>query len=449
MKMPHSIRQLFDFEKHELRIVVLSASYFFLLLCAYYILRPIREAMGIARNADDLPSLFLATMLVTFLLAPVIGALVSRYRRNQFIPIAYHFIAANLLLFFIALKFVSAENLFTVGIIFYVWLTVINLLLVSLFWGFMSDGISFEKSKKLFPAIAVGGTLGAIFGSNITRMFVELVGQSYLLLVAIAFLYLAIKVMKMIDREFADSSLKPVLETTIIVDSLKPVTDEKNNKSQISLWTSGIRFAFSSPYILAIAGYIFFYSITSTFLYFQQGQLVSNVTDVPFERIEIFANIDIWTNILTLLMQLFISSQLLKKFGIGIILLGLPLLTLIGFISLSIYQTIAILIVFQSVRRALNYGLFKPAREMLFTLIPTEQKYKAKSFLDTFIYRSGDAIGALTQKGLIALQLGAGSIALLVVPIAAIWSVLALFLGIQASLINKNNQSKQMEKNND
>ncbi len=445
MKMPQSIRQLFDFEKQELRIVVLSASYFFLLLCAYYILRPIREAMGIARSADDLPSLFLSTMLVTLVLAPVIGALVSRFKRNQFIPMVYHFIAVNLFLFFISLKLVSAENLYYVGIVFYIWLTVINLLLVSLFWGFMSDGISFEKSKRLFPAIAVGGTLGAIFGSNITRMFVELVGQGYLLLVAIAFLYLAIKVMKIIDLEFVkstpdNSALQNHEDKTPIGSKIK--TPIVNDKSKLFQWTAGIRYTFSSPYILAIAGYIFFYSITTTFLYFQQGQLVSDATIVSSERIEIFANIDMWTNLLTLMMQLFVSAQLLKRFGVGVILLGLPIVTLIAFVSLSLYPTIAVLVIFQAMRRALNYGLFKPAREMLFTLIPTEHKYKAKSFLDTFVYRAGDAFGALTQKGLIALQLGVGSIALLVVPIAVIWSILALFLGVQASLINKKNQTE-------
>ena len=225
---------------------------------------------------------------------------------------------------------------------------------------------------------------------------------------------------------------------------------KKNNNSKFVQWTSGIRFAVSSPYILAIAGYIFFYGITSTFLYFQQGQLVAAATDNSTERTQIFANIDIWSNIATLTLQLFISRQLLMRFGVGFILLGLPLLTLGGFVALSIAPTLAVLIVFQAARRSLNYGLFKPAREILFTILPREQKYKAKSFVDTFVYRGGDAIGAVTQKGLTALHLGIGSIALLVVPIAACWSLLALYLGKQANQIGEQspvlNQLKDKDK---
>lgn len=432
MKKPDFFKQLFALKKQELRIVAMSAGYFFLLLCAYYILRPIREAMGIARSAEDLPYLFLATMAVTLIIAPIIGALVSRYQRNQFIPIAYYFISFNLLLFFAALKLLPPENLFYVGIVFYVWLTVINLLLVSLFWGFMSDGISFADSKRLFPGIAIGGTIGAIFGSNIAQHFIALIGQSNLLLIAVALLYLALQIMKKIDTEFnQNTQIKPPelphqsIETASISAQSQPTGFFSNS-------ISGIRFALASPYILAIALYIFFYSITSTFLYFQQGQLVAESTTNSVERIQIFANIDSWTNLLTLALQLFISRQLLMRFGVGAILLGLPLLTLLGFTMLSFYPTLAVLILFQSLRRALNYGLFKPAREILFTVIPTEQKYKAKSFVDTFFYRGGDAAGAVTQKALIAFQLGITSIALIVVPIAFVWSVLAIYLGIQA-----------------
>ena len=202
MKMPQPIRQLFDLEQQEFRIVSLSAIYFFLLLCAYYVLRPIRETMGISRSADDLPYLFLGTMVTLLMLAPVIGYLVSKYKRSQFIPIVYRFIATCLLLFFAALKWVPSDNLFYVGIVFYVWLSVMNMLVISLFWGFISDGISFKNSKRLFPAIAIGGTIGAIFGSTIAQQFIALVGQSYLLLVSVVFFEIAVRVMKKIDHEF-------------------------------------------------------------------------------------------------------------------------------------------------------------------------------------------------------------------------------------------------------
>ncbi|WP_444995860.1 NTP/NDP exchange transporter [Aliikangiella sp. IMCC44359] len=439
-----ALKQLFNLEKQEFRIVALSASYFFLLLCAYYILRPIRETMGISRSAADLPYLFLTTMLVLLVLAPVIGALVSKYKRSQFIPIAYRFVAVSLFLFFIALTFIPKDYLFYVGVIFYVWLSVVNLIIISLFWGFMSDGISFDNSKRLFPSIAIGGTLGAILGGTISQQLISILGTSYLLLISILFLEIAVWVMKKIDVEFKQYQ-QP---SQTIGESL---TLWHNNHSQTASslfqkWTSGIRFALTSPYLLAIAGYIFFYGLTSTFLYFQQGQLVSEATANTSERTQIFANIDIWSNLLTLLFQLFISRQLLLKFGIGFILLGLPLLTLSGFVALSLAPTLTVLIIFQALRRSLNYGLFKPARETLFTLLPEEQKYKAKSFVDSFVFRGGDAVGAVTQKGLVLLQLGIGSIALLVVPIAFVWSVLALFLGRKVNNIRNHKSRSTLEK---
>lgn len=426
--MPQLIKQLFVLHKQEQKIVILSALYFFLLLCAYYILRPIRETMGISRSADDLPYLFLGTMLTLLLVAPVIGALVSKFKRNQFIPIAYRFIAVNLILFFVALKTVSSDNLFYVGVVFYVWLSVINMLLISLFWGFMSDGIGFKNSKRLFPMIAIGGTIGAIFGSTIAQQFIELLGQSYLLLVSVFFLEAAVWVMKRIDAKFIQYPGEENQQSYTV----KQWQWGRHGDSKFSQWTAGIRFAISSPYILAIAGYIFFYGLTSTFIYFQQGQLVAAATEDSSHRTQIFANIDLLSNTLTLALQLFISRQLLMKFGVGTILLGLPLLTLGGFAALAIAPTLGVLIIFQALRRSLNYGLFKPAREILFTVLPTEQKYKAKSFVDSFVYRGGDAIGALSQNLLKTFALGVGSVALAVTPIAILWSLLALYLGKQA-----------------
>lgn len=425
--MPTIFKQLFALDKKEQKVVILSAVYFFLLLCAYYILRPIRETMGISRSADDLPYLFITTMLTLLVLAPVIGALVSKFKRSQFIPIAYRFIAFNLILFFVALKTVPGENLFYVGVAFYVWLSVINMLLISLFWGFMSDGIAFKNSKRLFPMIAVGGTIGAIFGSTIAQQFIELLGQSYLLLVSVVFLEIAVHVMKKIDVAFDKLPQQNQPEY-----SVQQWQWGRHGDSKFSQWTAGIRFTLSSPYILAIAGYIFFYGLTSTFAYFQQGQLVAAAATENAQRTQIFANIDLLSNVLTLALQLFISRQLLMKFGVGTILIGLPLLTLGGFAALAIAPTLGVIIVFQALRRSLNYGLFKPAREILFTLLPTEQKYKAKSFVDSFVYRGGDAVGALSQNLLAMLALGVGSIALLVTPIAAVWSLLAIYLGRQA-----------------
>ncbi|MET1257355.1 NTP/NDP exchange transporter [Aliikangiella maris] len=439
--MPNAIQQLFKFNSRELQIVSLSAAYFFLLLCAYYILRPIRETMGISRSADDLPYLFLATMLVLFFLAPVIGGLVSKFERSRFIPIVYRFISVNLVGFFLALTFLSEQFQFYVGITFYVWLSVINMLIISLFWGFMADGISFKDSQRLFPSIAIGGTIGAIFGGTIAQQFVDIIGSNYLFLICIFLLELAVIVMKKIDLAFKNQPSEITIKQQLSVRFAAPAFSADTQPHFFKRALAGIQFTLSSPYILAIAGYIFFYGLTSTFLYFQQGQLIAAETSNSSQRTQLFAYIDIWANILTLAFQLFISRQLLLKFGVGIILVGLPLLTLGGFITLAILPTLSVLIIFQTLRRSLNYGLFKPARETLFTLIPQEQKYKAKSFVDSFVYRGGDAIGASIQKLLTFFHLGVASIAMLIVPIALIWSILALYLGKQVKTKKSDNNA--------
>ncbi|MEE4244012.1 MAG: Npt1/Npt2 family nucleotide transporter [Kangiellaceae bacterium] len=420
--------------KQESLIVAFGASYFFLLLTAYYILRPIRETMGISRSATDLPSIFLGTMITLLAISPLIGALVSKFHRTKFIPIFYHFVSACLIVFFALLITVNKSHLFYVGIGFYVWLSVINMLLISLFWGFMADGIGFSRSKKLFPSLAIGGTIGAIFGSSIAQIFIDILGQNYLLLVPILFLQAAVVIMKKLDGLFykyqsSEQSSKPHANTPSQATDESPGNQPSTKWQQ---WISGIRYTMSSPYLLAIAGYIFFYGLTSTFLYFQQGILVAEAASTNSDRTKIFANIDFWANTLTLLLQLFISRQFLKRFSLSTILIGLPLFTMGGFAALAAAPTLAVLVVFQSLRRSLNYGLFKPAREILFTLIPSEQKYKAKSFVDSFIYRGGDAVGALSQKALNSFSFGIGAVSLIVIPVAGAWSLLALFLGRHA-----------------
>ncbi len=459
MLLPNAVKQLFDLKQHEFRIVVWSSGYFFLLLTAYYTLRPMRETFGVSRSADDLPYIFLTTMLALLFVAPLIGGLVSKYQRRQFIPLAYRFVTLNLILFFIAFMMLPVSHHFYIGIVFYIWLSVINMLLISLFWGFIADGIIFSNSKKLFPMIAIGGTLGAILGGSITNVLVEIIGHTYLLLVPIIFLEVAIWVMRKIDRLFVltptqnisndDDFLWHKSTKNLMQCNAEEVQKKqaKNTLSRFHQWTSGIQFALKSPYLLAISGYIFFYGLTSTFLYFQQGQLVAQETQNAVERTQIFAHIDIYANVLTLIMQLYVSQHLLKKFGLGIILIGLPIFTLAGFISLSLLPSLAMLIIFQTLRRSLNYGLFKPARETLFTLLPSEQKYKAKSFVDSFVYRGGDAIGAVSQKILTAFQLGVSSIALLIVPIALDWSALALYLGKKSQAVNDKQQAFIRSKN--
>ncbi|MGX5172646.1 NTP/NDP exchange transporter [Aliikangiella sp. IMCC44653] len=429
MFIPQSIKQTLQLAPKDLKIVFLSASYFFLLLTAYYILRPVRETFGISRSAEDLPYLFLSTMCILLILAPAIGWLVASYKRKQFIPIVYRGVSFCLILFCIALTAFESDYLFYTGVTFYVWLSVINMLLISLFWGFIADGISFSQSKNYFPAIALGGTLGAILGGTITNTLVSHVTPNLLILIPIIFLELALLAMGRLDKLFDNQTINDAPKTS------NNLNNKLETTPKIKQAFEGISYALSSPYLMAIAGYIFLYGLTSTFLYFQQGELIASASTSQVQRTQYFSQIDIWSNVLTLIFQLYISQKLLNRWSIGAILVGLPLLTLTGFISLAIFPTLSVLMVFQVLRRSLNYGLFKPAREALFTLIPSQQKYKAKSFVDSFIYRGGDAVGALTQNLLNIIGISLVGLASLVAPLSLIWCLLALFLGKRVKLL--------------
>lgn len=414
------ITGLFNIRQDEVKLVTLSAIYFFLLLCAYYVLRPLREEMGVAGGVDNLPWLFLGTMTAMLAATPLFGLIASRFERRKFLPVAYRFFALNLLVFFAVFKLLPEYDIIA-GRAFYIWISVFNLFILSLFWGLMADGFNLGQSKRLFALIAIGGTVGALVGSALTQQLAGVLGRINLLLVSVVLLEIAVQVFYRLDSGFrADSTDSPATVATTRGTAL--TTDPSD-------WLSGIRDTLRSPYLLAIAGYLFCYSLTSTFLYFEQATIISNEVSGRVQRTEIFATIDVWVNALTLLAQLFLSGRIISRFGVKWVLVAMPLLTLAGFWVLSLYPVLAVLMVFQIIRRASNYALFRPARETLFTVLAAEQKYKAKSFLDTFVYRGGDALGAMIFKVLQSFALGVASIAALVAPVALLWAALSWYLG--------------------
>ncbi|MCO7223133.1 NTP/NDP exchange transporter [Pleionea sp. CnH1-48] len=426
------LKPLFELDDKELKLVLLSALYFFLVLCSYYILRPVREEMGVAAGVKNLPWLFMVTLLVMLIAAPLLGALVSRFRRRVFLPFAYHFFAANLLLFFFALTYLPASYDITVGRVFYVWISVFNLFIVSLFWGFMADGFGLEQSKRLFPMIAIGGTLGALLGATITQQLIGVFDKSQLIIISIIFLECAVLVVVMLDKRFD------------IRDDKKPEVIQSNRtRTSVLAWFEGIKDACTSPYLLAIAGYLFCYTLTSTFLYFEQAEIVSQFSSDRTERTKVFATIDQWVNGLTLFFQLFVSGHLIKRVGIAVILVAMPVLILSGFVALALVPSLTVLMAFQVLRRSTNYGLFKPARETLFTILETQQKYKAKSFIDTFVYRGGDALGASGYKLLQVFASGIGAVTVVIFFVSIFWGGLGWFLGKKQQSVARENNNIQ------
>lgn len=401
--MTSRIERFLALREGETAPVLLSCLLFWLLMSGYYILRPIRDEMGIAGGQDLLHRLFLVTLAVTALAAPAVGWLVRRFRREVFLPAAMRFFALNLVIFYLALRFADPRTLVWAGRVFYVWLSVFNLSALSLFWSFMADGMGYERSKRLFGIVAVAGTLGAVFGAGLTTLLVKVVGRPNLLLVAMLLIEAAARGVGPLSRRFdaVGGHAVPQPDTGIL---------------------AGITRTVRSPYLLGIAGFIFLYTLMNTFLYFEKARIVAENVSGREARAAVLGSIDLWANLLTLAVQLLLTGRLLRRLGAGPLLLLLPIGFAGAFLALGMWPTLTLFIVLQTVLRASNYALAKPARETLFTVVPREDRYKAKNFIDTFVYRGGDATGSLVTAAL-------GTIAWLAVPVAAGWALLAVHLG--------------------
>ncbi len=410
-----ALKRIFAIEDRELGPALMSGLLFFLILCGYYILRPLREEMGLAGGVKNLPWLYLANLGIMLGLAPIFGAVATRWARRIFMPAIYLFFMSNMLLFFLALKWVPADGQLLLGRVFYVWVSVYNMWAVSLFWAFMADGFGLASSKRLFGFIAVGGSLGAVLGSTITSLFVEVVGRSNLILVSALFMLAAAMVIIRLGHLLPGQTPS---EPTILS---KP-------KDRGHFWTGMTEF-FRSPYLLGIGAYLFLFSLSSTFLYFEQAQIIDTAVSTREAKARIFANIDVWVNVLTFLIQIFLTGRLISRLGVGKVLLILPVLTVVGFLGLSWAPVLPVLVAFQILRRASNYALSRPARETLFTIVSRDQKYKAKSFIDTFVYRGGDMLGASAFAALSGLGIGLSGIALIAVPPALLWGSVGIYLG--------------------
>jgi AAA family ATP:ADP antiporter len=387
-----------------------SFAYFFTLLAGYYVLRPLRDQMGIAGGVKNLPWLFTATFVTLLVAQPLYSALVARLPRVKFIPIVYHFFVANLVLFWLLLIF-DVEKVI-VARVFFVWVSVFNLFAVAVFWSFMADLFTSEQGKRLFGFIGAGGTAGALLGPVVTIWLSAPLGPVNLLIVAAAFLELAVLCVHRIER---------VADGPTEVDPRR----QRVGGSAFAALSETIR----SPYLLGVAGWVSLLSFGATIAYFAQANIVAATIHGAAAQTRLFAGIDLAVGLLSLATQVFATGRFLKRFGTGIAAAALPAVYVVGFAALAIAPSLAVVVTLQVAQRWMNFAIANPARQVFFTVVGREEKYKAKNLIDVVVYRGSDALYGWAYDSLQALGLKLGAIALCALPVAAGWLVLSTALG--------------------
>ena len=400
--------------RDELAQTLVAALFFFCVLTALMVVRPAREALGMQRGIEAIRWLFMATVVVTLAMNPLFGFLVSRFRRMVFITATYLFFACGLVIFYFLLVVAPAAVGQTSGQIFYVWFSVFNLFATMLFWALMADRFTLEQSQRLFGAIALGGTLGAIFGPWLASVLAKPIGTASLLLISAAFLVMAVLAAWWFSR-------------------LQPAAGSQPNSDQEVIGGNpfeGLLAVLRSPYLLGTAAYVLIVAVIATFIYFTRLQMVAALGIDTDTRTAAFARIDLITQVATFVLQALITGHLMKRLGVAFTLALLPITVALGFIGLAIVGSLTALIVLDASFRAVQRGVMRPARETLFTVVARSDRYKAKAFIDTFVYRSGDVIGAQTEGLLSKLGMGLAGLTVVVVPLSIIWIALGLWLGV-------------------
>jgi len=406
--------RIVDARPGEWRALWCAFAFHFLVLASYYVLRPIRDEIGAAGGLESLSWLFTATLAAMLAANVLFSAIAARLSRRRFIPLAYRFFIGTLVAFYLLMQVEPAGIVSWVGRAFYVWVSVFNLFVVSVFWAFMADTFDSAQGKRLFGFIAVGGTLGAVLGGTLTASLVEPLGSAGLLVLSAVLLEGAVWCVRVFPRSEGPRDL---------------VRDDRPEWPLGGTFWSGIAHVFRSPYLLGICGFMLLHSVTSTLVYFQQADIAGSAFADRAGRTAFFAQLDIAVNVLTVLMQVFLTGRLLKWVGVGATLALLPVVSLAGFAVMALAPSLALLAGFQIARRAVNYAISRPAREVLFTVLPREDKYKAKAFTDTFVYRAGDQVGAWSYPLLRLAGLGLAGVSAVAVPLASAWLALSLWLG--------------------
>ena len=407
------IGRVVDVRPAEMAGLIAAFAYNFLLFTAYYILRPLRDSMGVTSGVENLDDLFGFTLLGMLLAVPLFGWISGRFRRAVFLPWVYGFFVLKLVAFWLLFRLLADDT--WIARVFFVWASVINLFLVSVFWSFMADLFSKEQAGRMFAFIAGGASTGAITGSATTAFFAEAVGDINLLLISAALLAVTIALMRYLLRWSARDAAggERIQERAIGGNPF-----------------AGLRLVFSSGYLMGIAAFVFLMAAVTTFLYLQQAALLKLHFPDGSERTAFLGKVDLTVNLIAVVLQLLAIGRLIRRFGVTAMLVAVPVVMIGGFLVLSVAPTLAVLVTVYIVRRVGQYGITRPAREILFTTLDREAKYKAKNLIDTAVYRSSDFLVAKGHDAVVsALAATLSGIAWLGAGVAAVWAVVAFLLG--------------------
>jgi AAA family ATP:ADP antiporter len=411
------LKRVLGVERHELYGVAWSFLYFFCILSSYYMLRPMRENMGVASGFETIPILFSSTFVVMLIATPIFGWVASRYPRRTFLPWVYGFFALNILIFYGVFSYAIRNEIDTVwiGRVFFVWVSVFNLYIVSVFWSFMADIYTRDQGRRLFGVISAGGSAGALTFPFVTGALVVPLGYQNLLPVSALLLCVGIVCIHKLRDWVQHEHEGEVIETVATPKALggNPL--------------AGISHVARSPYLSSIALKSVLASLLGTALYMFMNKLVGEAIAGADERTQLFAYIDGTSNILTVFLQLLVVRHAVGKLGVGLTLAIMPLFSFFGFLVLSMSPALLFVAFLQGARRSIGFGFAKPTTDMLYSVVTPEEKYKAKNFVDTAVYRGGDVIGTWSVK--LMWGLGMTGISVVMLPFALLWSGIALWLG--------------------
>ncbi len=427
MRLNTLLQRLVSVRPEEVMALFVSCAYFFLVLCAYYIIRPIRDEMVIANGVANIQWLILLTLVVLIAITPIFGWITSRFKTRDFMAYCSLFFASHLVIFYSL--FDVEQRSVEVSRAFYVWVNVFNMFIVSLFWSFMNDVYSRTQSKRLFAFIAAGGTTGAICGPIITTSLVASVGLAPLLLISASVLATSVVCIFWLVQ-WRNPSID--LETKPQTSNSTPA-ESKGIRMQSSPIKGGamdgILLIFKSPYLAAICLFILLYAMSITLVQIQQASIIEAIIDDPAQRTRLFSSIDLGVNVLALLFQLFLTSRIIQWLGFRATLVLIPLGITLGFMLMAVAPLLAVMISVEVFRRAGDYSIMKPAREMLFNVVGRAEKYKAKNFIDTAVLRGGNALSAIAYGGAQSLGILGATLAGVSIALGLMWVAVAYWLG--------------------
>lgn len=426
---------MIDLRPGERATSLLASAAFFLVLCSYFVLRPVREAMGVQRDFDDLYWLWIGTLIGMAAANGVYAFLASRIEPRLLATSTYRLFALSLACFVgvLALWPALLETHFgtvpwfgqplTVGHVFYIWLSVFNLFAVSLFWAQAANRFTLDQAKRIYPLLGAGGTLGAFAGSMITTNLVEALGPVWLMAGSLLLWRAAILASAAAFRDRPHPA-----GVAASGDDLPHPRGPQPPPPHINP-AAALRQVVSSAYLRAISGWLFALAIAASLMYFTQARIITDRGGDLRQNIMLFGRIDLFTQAATLLLQITATAGLFRAIGVGRMLTITPMVLVLGYGALAVAPVYAVLAIFQAVFRATRHAIAAPARESLFTVVSLEQKYVSKAALDTFVYRAGDVAGSLMFLALDRAGAGLFIVAGVVAPLALVWGALGLWLG--------------------